>query len=79
MSAIRREGSTVRFGPILVDPSDVESSVGRLTEALNHQDVKVLIIDGLDAEAPSAHDRMRLVRWATEEAQRAGVRVEYRL
>jgi hypothetical protein len=79
MAAIRREGSTVRFGPAFIDPTDLETSVGGLANALNHEDVTVLIIDGLESETFSAADLVRFVEWATEEGRNAGVRVEYRL
>ena len=79
MAAIRREGSTVRFGPAFIDPTDLESSVGGLAEALSHEEVTLLIIDGLEPKTFSAGDLMRFVRWATAEGEKAGVRVEYRL
>jgi hypothetical protein len=79
MAAIRREGSTVRFSPGFVDVDDLEASGAELIRALSGEGIALLIIEGLDAPISSSHHRARLVRWASEEAERAGVEVAYRL
>jgi hypothetical protein len=79
MVAIRREGSSVRFRPALVDADDLEASGAELIRALSGEGIALLIIEELDARTPSAHHLARLVRWASEEAERAGVGVAYRL